>query len=604
MFSKVLIANRGEIALRIIRACEELGIATVAVYSELDRDALHVKRADEAFLLGPGPASESYLVIEKLLQVAERSGAEAVHPGYGFLAENASFAAALEEHGITFIGPPASAIEAMGSKTRARELMKEAGVPIVPGTTDPVDSVENARKLIADAIGYPVAVKAAGGGGGKGFRVAESEDQLEEAFEGSSREGQKFFSDPRVYLERYLPDPRHVEVQVLADNHGNVIHLGERDCSIQRRHQKLIEEAPAPAVDDELRARIGKIATEAAAAVSYAGAGTVEGLLVADGGAERAEYFFLEMNTRVQVEHPVTELVTGIDIVKEGIRVAAGEPLSVSQQDVELRGHAIECRINAEDASKNFAPAPGAIGRYREPAGPGVRVDSGVGPGSQISPMYDPMVAKLIVWDVDRSQATARMLRALREYEIEGLKTLIPFHEAILQTPQWHRAETCRDLIGDREWLKKLAFPKPEKPHEKEEESEAVEQTYTVEVSGKRFDVRVIGPPFAGAAVANGAGPAVGGPAGARKPPRRAERSRGGAGGLGDTLSSPIQGTVLKVAVEQGAAVEEGSLIAVIEAMKMENEITAHKAGTVAELPIAVGSSVATGDTLAVIASD
>ena len=430
MFSKVLIANRGEIAVRIIRACEELGIGTVAVYSELDRDAQHVKRADEAFLLGPGPASESYLSIEKLLEVVDRAGAEAVHPGYGFLAENAGFASALEKHGITFIGPPASAIEAMGSKTRARELMAKAGVPIVPGTTEPVGTIEEARKLIDETIGYPVAVKAAGGGGGKGFRVAESEDQLEAAFEGSSREGEKFFSDPTVYLERYLPDPRHIEVQVLADKHGNVIHLGERDCSIQRRHQKLIEEAPAPAVDEQLRARIGKIATEAAAAVAYAGAGTIEGLL--QGG----EYFFLEMNTRVQVEHPVTELVTGIDIVKEGIRVAAGEPLSINQDQVELRGHAIECRINAEDASKNFVPAPGSIGAYREPAGPGVRVDSGIEAGSEISPMYDPMVAKVIVWDVDREQATARMLRALREYEIENLKTLIPFHEALLQTPQ------------------------------------------------------------------------------------------------------------------------------------------------------------------------
>src|SRR5437660_5864993 len=324
MFSKVLIANRGEIAVRIIRACEELGIGTVAVYSELDRDAPHVKRADEAFLLGPGPANQSYLVIDKLLEVVERSGAEAVHPGYGFLAENAAFASALEQHGITFIGPPASAIEAMGSKTRARELMAKAGVPIVPGTTEPVATIEDARKVIDETIGYPVAVKAAGGGGGKGFRVAESEDKLEEAFEGSSREGEKFFSDPTVYLERYLPDPRHVEVQVLADNHGNVIHLGERDCSLQRRHQKLIEEAPAPAVDEELRARIGKIATDAAAAVSYTGAGTVEGLLVTDADGGASEYFFLEMNTRVQVEHPVTELVTGIDIVKEGIRVAAG----------------------------------------------------------------------------------------------------------------------------------------------------------------------------------------------------------------------------------------------------------------------------------------
>src|SRR5689334_10106654 len=314
MFSKVLIANRGEIAVRVIRACEELGIATVAVYSELDRDALHVKRAQEAYLLGPGPASESYLVVEKLLEVIERSGAEAVHPGYGFLAENAAFAAALEERGITFIGPPSTAIEAMGSKTHARELMAGAGVPIVPGTTEPVSTVEQAREMIGETIGYPVAVKAAGGGGGKGFRVALSDDKLEEAFEGAAREGEKFFGDATVYLERYLPDPRHVEVQVMADTHGNVIHLGERDCSLQRRHQKLIEEAPAPAVNEELRAKIGKIATDAAAAVSYTGAGTIEGLL------QDGEYFFLEMNTRVQVEHCVTEMVTGIEIGRASCR--------------------------------------------------------------------------------------------------------------------------------------------------------------------------------------------------------------------------------------------------------------------------------------------
>jgi acetyl-CoA/propionyl-CoA carboxylase biotin carboxyl carrier protein len=597
MFSKVLIANRGEIAVRIVRACEELGIATVAVYSELDRDALHVKRADEAYLLGPGPASESYLSIEKLIEVIEQSGAEAVHPGYGFLAENAAFAKALEDRGTVFIGPPSSAIEAMGSKTAARELMEKAGVPIVPGTTEPVATIEDARKVIADTIGYPVAVKAAGGGGGKGFRVALSEDKLSDAFEGAAREGEKFFGDATVYLERYLPDPRHVEVQVLADSHGNVIHLGERDCSLQRRHQKLIEESPAPAVDEELRRRIGKIATEAAAAVNYTGAGTIEGLL--QGG----EYFFLEMNTRVQVEHCVTEMVTGIDIVKEGIRVAAGEPLSITQEDVQLRGHAIECRINAEDASKNFAPAPGLIGDYREPTGPGVRVDSGVGPGSEISPMYDPMVAKLIVWDVDRDQATARMLRALGEYEITELKTLIPFHKAILATDQWANAETCRDLIENREWLKQLTFA-PAGPSAPEEEDEpTVEQSYTVEVSGKRFDVKVIGPAFAGV---NGSGPAAGaggaGGATTRKPPRRGERAGAGGGG-GDTLSSPIQGTVLKVAVESGAEVEEGALVCVIEAMKMENEITAHKAGKVSELPIAVGSSVATGDTIAVISA-
>jgi acetyl-CoA/propionyl-CoA carboxylase biotin carboxyl carrier protein len=602
MFSKVLIANRGEIAVRIMRACEELGIQTVAVYSELDRDAVHVKRAGEAYLLGPGPATESYLAIDKIIDAVRRSGAEAVHPGYGFLAENAAFAAALDEAGITFIGPPASAIEAMGSKTRARELMAKAGVPIVPGTTEPVETIEDARKVIEDTVGYPVAVKAAGGGGGKGFRVALDESKLQDAFEGAAREGEKFFGDATVYLERYLPDPRHVEVQVLADKHGNVIHLGERDCSLQRRHQKLIEEAPAPAVDDELRAKIGKIATDAAAAVSYTGAGTIEGLL------QEGEYFFLEMNTRVQVEHCVTEMVTGIDIVKEGIRVAAGEPLSISQDDVVLRGHAIECRINAEDASKNFAPAPGAIGAYREPAGPGVRVDSGVGPGSEISPMYDPMVAKLIVWDVDREQATARMVRALGEYEIEGLKTLLPFHTAILQTRQWHDAETCRDLIEDRGWLKELAFPKAEQPPadgDGDGAAETVQQSYTVEVSGKRFDVKVIGPPLAASGAVNGTAPAGDGAVSTRRAPRRSERSgRSGGGGGGDTLSSPLQGTVLKVAVEQGADVEEGALVCVIEAMKMENEITAHKAGKVAELPIAVGASVASGDTLAVINSD
>jgi acetyl-CoA/propionyl-CoA carboxylase biotin carboxyl carrier protein len=591
MFSKILIANRGEIALRVVRACEELGVASVAVYSELDRDAPHVRRADEAFLLGPGPASESYLNVERLLDVIERSGADAVHPGYGFLAENAGFAAALEKHGVSFIGPSASAIEAMGSKTRARELMAGAGVPIVPGTTEPVQTVADARGIIKESIGYPVAVKAAGGGGGKGFRVALTDEELKDAFEGAAREGEKFFADPTVYLERYLPDPRHVEVQILADKHGNVIHLGERDCSLQRRHQKLIEEAPAPAVSPELRARIGKIGTDAAAAVNYSGAGTIEGLL------QDGEYFFLEMNTRVQVEHCVTEMVSGIDIVKEGIRVAAGEPLSYTQDDVVLRGHAIECRINAEDASKNFAPAPGRISSYREPTGPGVRVDSGVGPNSEVSPMYDPMVAKLIVWDQDREQATRRMLRALGEYEIGDLKTLLPFHQAILQTPQWANAETCRDLIEDRAWLKTLAFPKVEKTPDGE--AAKVERDYTVEVSGKRFDVKVIGNAPAGlSAPASGAT----GAAGARTAPKRTVReTSSGNGTSSDTLTAPLQGTVFKVVVQHGASVQEGDLICVIEAMKMENEITAHKTGTITELPVTIGVSVSVGDALAVI---
>jgi acetyl-CoA/propionyl-CoA carboxylase biotin carboxyl carrier protein len=584
MFEKVLVANRGEIAIRVMRTLEELGIGTVAVYSEPDRDAPHVRRADDAYLLGPGPATESYLVVERILEVAERAGAQAIHPGYGFLAENAAFARACGEAGIIFIGPPASAIEAMGSKTRAREIMREAGVPIVPGTTDPVASVDDARRIIGESIGYPVAIKAAGGGGGKGFRVAESEDQLEKAFEGAAREGEKFFSDATVYLERYLPDPRHVEVQVLADQHGNVVHLFERDCSVQRRHQKLIEESPAPAVDPELRERIGTIGVDAARAVGYRSAGTVEGLL------QDGEYFFLEMNTRVQVEHCVTEMVTGIDIVREQIKIAAGEPLSFGQDDVVIRGHAIECRINAEDAAKNFAPAPGRIGSYREPAGPFVRVDSGVEEGYEVLPLYDPMIAKLIVWDVDRQASTRRMLRALGEYEIEGVKTLIPFHRALLATEQWARGETCRDLVEHREWLSRLAFPPPPKPAEREDRK--VEHEYAVEVSGRRFDVKVIGAPPA--ATPNGAAPMV------RQAPRR-ERKSGGGGGAPGELVSPIQGTVLRVAVERGAQVDEGALICVIEAMKMENEIIAPTSGTVEDLGVSEGGSVATGDRIALI---
>jgi acetyl-CoA/propionyl-CoA carboxylase biotin carboxyl carrier protein len=605
MFEKILIANRGEIALRIIRAAEELGIEAVAVYSELDRHARYVARAGEAYNLGSGPPAENYLNIEKIIDVARRAGAQAVHPGYGFLAENARFAAACEEAGIVFIGPPASAIEAMGSKTRARELMKAAGVPIVPGTTEPVATVAQARKLAKAELGYPIAVKAAGGGGGKGFRVALAAQELQDAFEGASREGEKFFSDSAVYLERYLPDPRHVEVQVLADRHGNVIHLGERDCSIQRRHQKLIEESPAPEwiVTEELRERIGAIGVEAARAVDYIGAGTVEGLL------QDGEYFFLEMNTRVQVEHCVTEMTTGIDVVKEGIRAAAGDPLSYSQSDVVLRGHAIECRINAEDASRRFAPTPGQITRYQEPAGPGVRIDSGVGAGDEISPAYDPMIAKLIVWDADRAQATQRMLRALREYQIEGLTTLIPFHSALLGTEQWARGETCRDLLEDAKWLKSTAPAAAAAPAAAGEEPDAAESVwhaYTVEVSGRRFEVSVTGPPASlieGAAGArNGAGPAAEPAPSTRRAPRRSQRESA-AGGGPDTLTSPLQGNLWKVLVKKGDAVEEGQLLVIIEAMKMENEITAHKAGVIVDLPAKEGAPIAAGDPIATISA-
>jgi acetyl-CoA/propionyl-CoA carboxylase biotin carboxyl carrier protein len=586
VFQKVLIANRGEIAIRVARTLKEMGIGSVAVYSEIDRDAPHVREADEAFLIGPAVPAESYLNIAKIIEAAKEAGAEGIHPGYGFLAENADMARACAEAGITWIGPPPEAIEAMGSKTRAREIMAEAGVPIVPGATEPAPDVEAARKQ-ADEAGYPVACKAAGGGGGKGFRVAMTPDDLAEAFEGSAREGEKFFSDDRVYVERYLEDPRHVEVQVLADSHGNVIHLGERDCSIQRRHQKVIEEAPGPHVDEEMRERIGKIATDAAAAVGYRGAGTIEGMQV--GG----EYFFLEMNTRVQVEHCVTEMISGVDIVREQILVAAGEPLSLAQEDVELRGWSIECRINAEAAHKKFAPAPGPIGdSYREPSGPGVRVDSGVEGGSEVTPMYDPMVAKLIVWDVDREKATRRMLRALAEYDSGGLTTLIPFHEAILATEQWAKGETCRDLMEDRDWLKGTAPAEVDAPAEIEEGAEVIARDYKVEVSGKLFDVKVIGE-----ATAGGAAPTAGG----KRPPKRERKAGAGGGASSESLPSPLQGTVFKVAVEKGAEVAEGDLICVIEAMKMENEIVAHRAGKVEELNVTEGASVSSGDVLAVI---
>ena len=586
MFEKVLIANRGEIAVRVIRSLKEMGIGAVAVYSEADREARHVREADEAYLLGPAVPAESYLNIEKILDVAAQAGANAIHPGYGFLAENAPFARAIGETDITWIGPPAEAIDAMGSKTRAREIMEKAGVPIVPGATEPSKDVEAARKT-ADEIGYPVACKASGGGGGKGFRVAMTADELESAFEGAAREGEKFFGDSTVYLERYLDDPRHVEVQVLADSHGNVIHLGERDCSIQRRHQKLIEEAPAPHVDEEMRERIGKIATDAAEAVDYRGAGTIEGMQVGD------DYFFLEMNTRVQVEHCVTEMVTGIDIVREQVRIAAGEPLSITQDEMEMRGHAIECRINAEAAHKKFAPAPGKVGKYLEPSGPGVRVDSGLETGGEVTPLYDPMVAKLITWDVDREHATRRMLRALGEYEIEGLTTLIPFHSAILATEQWAKGETCRDLLEDPDWIKSLAPDSAPAPAADEDAPELTEREYKVEVGGRLYPVKVIGEALGGggaAAAANG-----------KRPPKRERKAGGGAAASGNDVIAPLQGSIFKVEVAEGDEVEEGTLLVVIEAMKMENEITAHKAGKVAKLAVEVGASINAGDPIATI---
>src|SRR6266545_6579636 len=444
-FTKVLVANRGEIAIRVFRTLRDMNIASVAVYSDVDRGALHPRLADEAFALGGSTAAESYLVVEKILAAARRAGAEAIHPGYGFLAENAGFARACEEAGVVWIGPPPAAIELMGSKTAARQAMQAAGVPIIPGATDPVGSAEEVAAL-GDEIGWPLLIKAAAGGGGKGMEVVRSSGEAQRAFETAQRQGQAYFANPAVYVERYLEDPRHVEVQVLADAHGNVIHLGERDCTIQRRHQKLVEETPSPAVDNALRARIGAIAVDAARAVGYQSAGTIEGLLSRDG-----EYFFLEMNTRIQVEHTVTEMVTGLDLVREQVLIAAGQPLSVRQEDVHLHGHSLECRINAEDVSSGFLPAPGTITRYREPSGPGVRVDSGVVAGSEISPLYDPMIAKLVVHGVDREHARRRMLRALDEFVVEGVRTLIGFHRALLAHDCFVRVQTCRGLVESQE---------------------------------------------------------------------------------------------------------------------------------------------------------
>jgi acetyl-CoA/propionyl-CoA/long-chain acyl-CoA carboxylase, biotin carboxylase, biotin carboxyl carrier protein len=587
-FSKVLVANRGEIAIRVFRTLRELGIGCVAVYSDADRGRAHVRAADEAYLVGPGPAADSYLRGDVIVDTALRAGAEAIHPGYGFLAENGAFARLVEDAGLTWIGPPPAAIELMGSKTSARAAMLAAGVPIVPGAVDPVATADEVVAL-GTAIGYPLIIKAAAGGGGKGMEVVRGPDDAKRAFAAATRQGEKYFADATVYVERFVEDPRHVEVQVLADAHGNAIHLGERDCTIQRRHQKLVEETPSPAVDEELRARIGQIAIDAARAAGYRSAGTIEGLLTREG-----DYFFMEMNTRIQVEHTVTEAVTGLDLIREQILVAAGHPLSVRQEDVVLRGHAIECRINAEDVTKGFLPAPGRIVAYHAPSGPGVRVDSGVAAGDEVSELYDPMIAKLIVHDVDRERAIARMLRALAEFRIDGPPTLLGFHRALLEHPCFERGETCAGVVESEELAQRA--------HELEQSfshrttsvttmSDGVTPTVSrlvgIEVDGRSYDVRlqVTEPPWADLAR------------------RRRERVAGGSAATGNgAVVSPMQGTVLRVEVADGDAVEAGQLLCVIEAMKMENEIVAPRAGVVRDLALTPGSAVSSGQLVCVVA--
>ena len=587
-FPKVLVANRGEIAIRVFRTLRELGIGCVPVYSEADRGRAHVRAADEAYLVGPGPAAESYLRGDVLVETALRCGAEAVHPGYGFLAENAAFARMVEEAGLTWIGPPPAAIELMGTKTAARKVMRDAGVPIIPGAVDPVRSAKEVAELGTE-IGYPLIIKAAAGGGGKGMELVGRAGDAERAFEAATRQGEKYFADPAVYVERYLEDPRHVEVQVLADAHGNVIHLGERDCTIQRRHQKLVEETPSPAVDDELRARIGRIAVDAARAAGYRSAGTVEGLLTREG-----DYFFMEMNTRIQVEHTVTEAVTGLDLVREQVLIAAGEPLSLAQEDVVLRGHAIECRVNAEDVSKGFLPAPGRITAYREPAGPGVRVDSGVEAGDAVSGLYDPMIAKLIVHDVDRERAIARMLRALAEFRIEGTPTLIGFHLALLEHPCFRAGGTCDGVVESQELAERAQQLADQFSHRTtivpggaDGAVPTVPRVVGVEVDGRSYDVRlhVTEAPWAELA---------------RR--RRGRHGHGAGAGANGAVVSPMQGTVLMVAVADGDPVGEGQLLLVVEAMKMENEIVAPRDGVVRNLAVAVGAGVTSGQLLCVVA--
>ena len=579
MIRKILIANRGEIAIRVMRACRDLDIASVAVYSDLDADAPHVRIAETAVNIGPGPASESYLNIDNILSAAARTGTDAVHPGYGFLAENGGFARAVEAAGLIWIGPQPEVIDGMGDKTAARAAAADAGVATVPGTKQPVRSADEVRAF-ATEHGLPLAIKASAGGGGKGFRVVADPAEIDDALAGAAREAQAYFSSPDVYLERYLQRPRHIEVQVLGDASGAVLSFPERDCSLQRRHQKLVEESPSPALDSGVREAIMEAAAKVSKQVAYRNAGTCEFLLDADGKT----FYFLEMNTRLQVEHPVTELVTGIDLVKAQILIAAGEPLDFSADEIDLRGHAIECRINAENPAKNFLPAPGTIGDYHEPAGPGVRVDSGAAANVTIPQAYDPLIAKLITYGANRDEARRRMLRALGEYTIEGVKTTIPFHSLMLADERFVSGDYHTGTVEQEMDLSVLA---PE-PATKAVPGmpETLERHFSVEVDGQRFEVRA----------RERLDSVV--PRNKPAPPAGAGAVHGGGS---EVLTAPMQGTIVKVLVSAGEQVKVGDVICVLEAMKMENSILAHAEGTVAELNVSQGQSIETGTTIAII---
>jgi len=573
----LLVANRGEIAVRVMRTAREMGIRAIAIYSELDRDSLHVDLADEAWNVGPAPAAESYLNQEKILQIAHESGAEAIHPGYGFLSENATFARGVEEAGLIWVGPTADSIEAMGDKITSRRNAEEFGVPTVPGTTDPVTSVEEVLELAAE-FGYPVAVKAAHGGGGKGLRVVHDAEGAADAFEGARREADAYFGNPEVYVEKYLKKARHVEAQILFDTHGNSLFLGERDCSVQRRHQKLIEETPSPGLSSKQRKALGKAALAAGRSCGYVNAGTVEFLVDEDG-----EFFFLEMNTRLQVEHTITEMVTGIDLVEWQLRIADGEKLDI--EEVDPRGHAIEFRINAEDPFMDYLPTPGQVVEWQEPAGPGVRVDSWIRTGTTVSPYYDNLMAKLIVWGSDREMAINRGKRALREFKVRGVSTTIPAHLAVLDN---------EDFLEGRhhtKWMEESVFlegTSPDVAPSLPEDEELTKRDITVEIGGRRFTVSYWAPE-----------PAVTGGPTRRRPPKLS--SAGKSGASDGVITAPMQGTIVKVYVEAGDAVKPGEPICVLEAMKMENEVTTPNGGDVVDLRVEPGDTVAAGEVIAIV---
>ena len=584
MLKKVLIANRGEIAVRVIRTCREMGIGTVAVYSDLDRDALHVRLADEAYALGGQTAAESYLNTEAILKAIEDSGADAVHPGYGFFSENTDFARAITAKGVTFIGPPPEAIEVMGDKISSRLAAEAAGVEGVPGRSEPLTSPDEVVAF-GEEFGWPVAIKAAFGGGGRGMKVVHSADEAAEAFESAQREALSYFGRDECYVERYLTWPRHIEMQILADTHGNTLWLGERDCSCQRRHQKLVEESPAADFPDEVRQAMGAAAVKVSEACGYYNAGTVE-FLYQDG-----EFYFLEMNTRLQVEHPVTELVTGLDLVAWQLKIAAGEELPFGQSDVKRDGHSMEVRINAEDPSGGrFTPSPGTMTRFAQPSGPGVRLDAGYEAGDTISQYYDNLIAKLVVWAEDREQARRRMLRALEETKIEGIATTIPAAERILAHPDFADGKHSTKWVEERLDLSDLVV-ETGAPVDDEGETKVLRQL-TAEVEGRRIDVKLWIPESEIGAV------------GVAAPKKSAKRRSGGgtvAGASSGSIAVQMQGTIVKVLVEVGDEVEVGQTVCVLEAMKMENAVNATKAGTVTEVKVAAGDSVSGGDVVVVV---